>query len=50
MGLEASRLRKMITKDVGILLWGLGTSTHPRSVMYSNILGVADLDAMAEDF
>jgi len=48
--LERSRLRKMVTKDLGLLYYGLALSDDPRSVLYSNILGPDDLDRMAEDF
>ena len=45
-----SRLRKMISKNVGIIYYGLPTSDNPRSAMFGNILGVDDLDRMTEDF
>jgi predicted Zn-dependent protease len=45
-----SRLRKMITKNIGIMYYGLPASPNPRSVMYRDILGVDDLDRMTEDF
>jgi predicted Zn-dependent protease len=45
-----SRLRKMITKNIGIIYFGLRGSSNPRSVLYSNVLGVDDLDHMTEDF
>jgi hypothetical protein len=32
------------------MYFGLPQSGDPRSVLYGNILGVADLDAMGEDF
>jgi predicted Zn-dependent protease len=44
------RLRKMLTKDVGLMCLGLQLSDDPRSVLYGNILGAADLDDMTEDF
>jgi hypothetical protein len=48
--LETARLRKMITKYIGILYFDLPLSSDPRSVLYRNILGVPDLDAMGEDY
>ena len=48
--LEGSRLRKMVTKDLGLLYYGLPLSDDPRSVLYSNVLGPDDLDRMSEDF
>ena len=48
--LEAARLRKMVTKYIGALYYGLPESADPRSVIYGPILGVRDLDAMGEDY
>jgi predicted Zn-dependent protease len=45
-----SRLRKMVLKNVGIIYYGLRGSDNPRSLMFSNVLGVDDLDRMTEDF
>jgi predicted Zn-dependent protease len=45
-----TRLRKMISKNIGIVYYGLPTSSNPRSAMFGNILGVDDLDRMTEDF
>jgi predicted Zn-dependent protease len=45
-----SRLRKMTSKNIGIIYYGLPTSENPRSAMFGNILGVDDLDRMTEDF
>ena len=45
-----SRLRKMVTKNVGIMYFGLPASDNPKSALYRNILGVDDLDRMSEDF
>jgi hypothetical protein len=49
-GLAASRLRKMVTRDIGVLYFGLPLSNDPHSVLYSEILSVADLDRLGEDF
>jgi predicted Zn-dependent protease len=48
--LEDTRLRKMVTKDIGVLFFGLDQSPDPTSVLFNNILSVDDLDAMGEDF
>jgi predicted Zn-dependent protease len=49
-GLLRSRLRKMIAKNIGIMYFGLNPNDNPRSVLFGNVLGVADLDRMTEDF
>lgn len=49
-GLLELRLRKMISKQIGILVFGLPQSRDKRSVMYGPILSLADLDAIGEDF
>lgn len=48
--IAASRLRKMVTRDIGVLYFGLPLSDDPRSVLYNEILGVPDLDRLGEDF
>ncbi len=48
--IESARLRKMATRDIGVLYFGLPLSTDRRSVLYQDILGVDDLDAMGEDY
>lgn len=45
-----TRVRKMVTKNIGILYFGKSLSKNPRSVLYNNVLGVQELDAMGEDF
>jgi predicted Zn-dependent protease len=45
-----TRLRKMITKNIGILYYRLPQNNNPRSVMFSSILGVEELDRVGEDF
>jgi predicted Zn-dependent protease len=45
-----TRLRKAITKDIGILYFHLPQSNSPRSVLYRSILGIDDLDRVGEDF
>lgn len=45
-----TRLRKVITKNIGILYFRLPQSNDPRSVLYKSILGIDDLDRVGEDF
>ena len=44
------RLRKVVTKDVGMLYYGKPASENPRSVLYNNIGGIQELDQVTEDF
>jgi predicted Zn-dependent protease len=44
------RLRKMVTKNVGILYFHLPQSDDPRSVLYRNVGGIRELDYMGEEF
>ena len=48
--LSDTRLRKMVTKDIGILYYGLPQSQDPRSVLYNQILGIEELDQVGEKF
>jgi predicted Zn-dependent protease len=43
-----SRTRKLITKNVGMLYYGLPVSDDPQSPLYNSILSAADLDRMKE--
>ena len=45
-----SRLRKMVTKNIGILYYKLRPSDDPRSVLYKNVGGLSELDRMGEEF
>jgi predicted Zn-dependent protease len=45
-----TRMRKVVTKDIGILYYGLPQSKNPKSVLYSQILGIQELDQVGEDF
>ena len=45
-----TRLRKMVTKNVGILCFRLAQNDEPRSVLYRNVGGIRELDYMGEDF
>jgi len=44
------RLRKMVTKNIGLLYYHLPQSDDPRSVLYDRVESVRDLDKMSEDF
>jgi predicted Zn-dependent protease len=44
------RLQKVVTKDIGILFYGLPLSDDPGSVLYRDVGGPGDLDRMSEDF
>lgn len=44
------RLRKMVTKNVGILYFRLRQSDDPRSVLFRNVGGIEELDYMGEEF
>jgi predicted Zn-dependent protease len=46
----SSRLRKMVTKDIGIMYYHREASSNPRSVLYNGILGLEELDQVSEDF
>jgi predicted Zn-dependent protease len=43
------RLRHMVTKDLGLMLFDLEASPDPDSPVYRDIGGIEDLDAMGED-
>jgi predicted Zn-dependent protease len=45
-----SRLRKMVTKNIGIMCYGFPLSENPRSVLYGSIGGTDELDLMTEEF
>lgn len=46
----SKRLRKVITKDIGIMLFGKRQSENPRSVLYNGIMGIQELDQVSEYF
>jgi len=48
--IPAMRLRKIVTKDIGILYYGLPQSNDLHSVLYNQIMGIEELDAVGEDF
>jgi hypothetical protein len=43
-------MRKMVTKQAGLISFGLAPSSDRRSVLFTPILGVDDLDSIGEDF
>jgi predicted Zn-dependent protease len=45
-----SRLRKMVTKDIGIMYYHRKPSQNPRSVLFDGILGIEELDQVSEEF
>ncbi len=47
---QISRLRKMISKYIGLFYYDLPQSPDSRSVMYDNIMSPSDLDGMGEEF
>ncbi len=48
--IAATRLKKIVTKDIGILYFGLPQSSNRRSVLYNRIMGIQELDEVGEDF
>jgi predicted Zn-dependent protease len=47
---QMERLRKLVTKNIGVLFYDLPQSNDRRSVLYRDILGPLDLDRASEDF
>lgn len=45
-----TRVRKMTTKNLALLLYGLQTSSDPKSAVYGDVEGIEELDAMTEQF
>jgi predicted Zn-dependent protease len=45
-----ARLRKMVGQNIGLLYFGLDVSSDPASMLYGNIGGPQELDAMSEAF
>ena len=45
-----TRLRKMATKNIGVLYYRKPQNDNPRSVLYSQVGGVEELDNMGEEF
>jgi predicted Zn-dependent protease len=47
---SGARLRKIVTKDIGLLYYGLPQSQNPKSVLYNQIMGIEELDQVGDDF
>jgi predicted Zn-dependent protease len=45
-----TRLRKLLSKNIGISFYGLNLSSDPGSVLYNEIWNMETLDAMGEDY
>jgi hypothetical protein len=45
-----TRLRKMVSKNIGIMHYRLPQTTDRNSVLYGPILSLDDLDSIGEDF
>lgn len=45
-----ARMRKMLTKQIGLQYYGLPNRQEKTSVLFSSILGLDDLDAMSPEF
>ena len=48
--LPGKRLRKIVTKDIGVFYYGLPQSQNPKSVLYNQIMGIEELDDVGDDF
>jgi predicted Zn-dependent protease len=48
--ISATRLRKVLTKDIGVLYYGLPQNANSKSVMYQFVVGTDDLDQVSEEF
>lgn len=44
------RLRKMVTKNIGILYFRKSQNDNPQSVLYRGVGGIEELDVMSEEF
>jgi predicted Zn-dependent protease len=44
------RMKKMVTKNVGLMYFGRFQSSDPKSVLYQSILKIDDLERVGEDF
>jgi predicted Zn-dependent protease len=49
-GILHTRLKKMLSREIGFLYYRLPFSPDPRSVVRSSLMGVDELDEMGEDF
>ena len=48
--ISVARLRKVVTKDIGMLYYGLPQNGNPKSVMYEFMVGIDDLDQAGDEF
>jgi len=48
--LLTSRVKKMVTKNIGVMYYKLPLNNNPRSVLFRSILGLEELDRVGEDF
>lgn len=48
--LLSTRLRKTVTRDIGILYYRKSQNGNPQSVLYSSLGGLEELDGMNEEF
>jgi hypothetical protein len=44
------RLRKMVTKEIGVLYYSKLPNADPKSVLFNGILGLEELDQVREYF
>ena len=47
-GLLFTRARKMVSRHIGLLYYGLPENSDPESLLYSSILSLGDLDRLQE--
>ena len=47
--LMRTRIRKMVTKNIGILYYRMPQSIDPNSVLYGQVAGIEELDRIGED-
>jgi predicted Zn-dependent protease len=45
-----TRMRKVITKDIGLMYYRKSPSHNPHSVLFDGILGIQELDQVSEEF
>jgi len=48
--LTKAQFEKEVSRSLGLLWFELPMSTDPRSVLYDNVKGKADIDRMSADF
>ena len=50
LDVQLQRLRKMVTRDIGVLYYGLPLNDDPDTVLFADINGIDDLDRIGEGF